>query len=63
MTRWHHLRRIVSALLAALVAGMTERRGLPMGTAVLLGIACAIIFASLIFPLLWRPPRVGPPAG
>jgi len=57
MSAWHQVRRFAAGAAAAIVAALAQSKGIPVVWAVILGICAAIIFASLIFPLLWRPPK------
>ena len=61
MTTWHSVRRVLAALIAASVAAGAQRYDIPPIQSVLLGIACAIVFGGLLFPLVWKPPSLGPP--
>ena len=59
MSRWHHIRRLLAAVTAGLVAAYGQRQGMSLWLSVVFGIACAIVMASLIFPLVWKPPKGG----
>lgn len=57
MTTWHQVRRIIAGVVAGVAACGGERAGLPLGWAIAVGVAAAIIAASLLLPLLWKPPK------
>lgn len=59
MSAWHTVRRMLAAAVAALVTLAAEHRGATFGWAIAMGVAGAIIFASLLFPLVWKPPTDG----
>ena len=40
-------------------AAFAQHRGLSLPLAIGFGIACAVIVASLIVPLVWKPPKNG----
>ncbi len=63
MTTWHQVRRIVAGTVAAVVAALADRYGVHIVWAAAFGVSAAIITASVLFPLLWRPPAPGPEAG
>ena len=57
MTTWHQVRRLIAAATAGVVAAASQQAGLPFLWAVVFGIACAIVVAGLLIPLLWKPPK------
>ncbi len=62
MTTWHQVRRILAGTVAAVVAALADRHGVHIVWAAAFGVCAAIITASLLFPLIWRPPAPGPEA-
>jgi hypothetical protein len=56
MTTWHNTRRVIAGIVAGIVAAGAQRYGVPLPMAVACGIAAAVIVASLIIPLVWKPP-------
>jgi hypothetical protein len=59
MTTWHQVRRLIAGIVAGGGAALAQSRGLSLPLAIGFGIACAIIVASLILPLVWKPPKNG----
>lgn len=61
MTTWHHVRRIVAAVIAGVLASVLQQQGYSFTMSVGGGIAAAVIFGGVLFPLLWRPPASNVP--
>ncbi len=63
MSTWLQIRRTAAALVAGAVALVADRHQVPLPGAVLFGLCAAVIFAQVIFPLIWRPPPPDEPDG